>query len=137
MGPDHADLVCKHPNDGVALEPVLSQHEERPWLRVLVPDRLGDHQGVGRDCPGMICDQKCSTTRGNVLDSLALDSKPVLVVEVEDWLNQGVEALRASPIVDIPRGIGSWEEAVKISAHRYGRLVGGHRVEVGVRLVPF
>ena len=61
MGRDHADLVCDHPDHGVALEPVLSQHEKRPWLRVFVPYCLGDHQGVGRDCPGMICDQKRST----------------------------------------------------------------------------
>ena len=72
-----------------------------------------------------------------MLDSLTLDSEPLLVVEVEDWLDQGVEVLRASPVVDIPCGIGSREEAVKISAHRYGRLVGGHRVKVGVSLVSF
>jgi hypothetical protein len=54
-------------------------------------------------------DQRAARAR-DVLDALLLDPEPVLVIEVEDWLDEREERLRAAPVVDVARQVLGGDE---------------------------
>src|SRR5918994_6040444 len=102
MRPYEPDLVGEHADARIALEPVLAEHVERPWVGVLVVDRLHDHRRVRWQRAGVVRDDQPAAARRHVLDALHLDPEPLPVVEVEERLDEGEGALRAAPGVGLP-----------------------------------
>ena len=103
---DAADLGDQHAEAGIALEEVLDGQVQRPRLRVLFLDRLGDHRRVGRQRAGVVGDQQRAALGRDVLDALDLAAEPQVVVEVDERLvEEALDALRAAPVGDLALGL--------------------------------
>ena len=101
MRGDPADLRDQHREARKALEEVLDGQVQRPWVRVLLADRLGDHRGVRRQRAGVVGDQQRAAFSGNVLDPLDLDPEPVAIEELDQGsVHEPLDPLRAAPVVE-------------------------------------
>ena len=93
---------------------MLNGDVERPWVRVLLLDRLGDHRGVGREGARVVRDDHRTAGGRHVLDSLHLDPEPVVVEEIHQGpVHEALHPLRPSPVVELALGL----DARQVGAH--------------------
>ena len=100
---------------------------QRPRVRVLLLDGLGDHRRVGRQRARVVGDEQRAALGGDVLDALDLAAEPQLVEEVDQRaVEEALHALGAAPVGDLALGLDGREVLAQVGA-RSGLAGGGER----------